>query len=102
MGFLVVSGLNINLTKSELVNFGREDKQEGLACVGLQIIQIANKISRAAFGSKLQGFNDLEPVIDRFEHRVAGWKNVYYLKGEGSLLLEALLAVYHFCPFSLS
>jgi hypothetical protein len=73
--FEAVSGLKINLFKSEIVPVG---DVEGLAIVlGCQVASLLMKyLGRAPYKASTI-WND---IIEKMEHRLAGWKMLYLSK----------------------
>lgn len=56
MGFQVVSGLSINLAKSELIRLEMQMDNVGLAKVlGCRVAKLSTRYLRAVVGCKIQG-----------------------------------------------
>jgi len=77
-----VSGLKINLAKSEIVLVGKVGDVEGLACIlGFRVsIVFADEVLEFAFGCVLQGYIYLEWHNEKIERRLVGWKRLISLK----------------------
>lgn len=87
MGFQVVLRLNINLTKLELVRLVGAKDQEGLARVlWCNVTKLSIKYLGMPLGANYKDSKTWEPMINRFEQRLAGGKRAYCQKVEDSLL----------------
>lgn len=70
--FQVISGLNINLQKSELVMLRSKGNGDQLAnALGCKIVNLSIKYLGLPLGAKFKDAKFWDPVIDLFERRLA-------------------------------
>jgi hypothetical protein len=91
--FVAVSGLRINLAKSELVLIGNIMNVQGLASVlGLRVSFMPMKYRvlplRALFKTK----SIWEDIIEKVERCLAGWMRMYLSKGGRVTLIKSTLS----------
>jgi hypothetical protein len=91
--FVAVSGLRINLAKSELVLIGNVMNVQGLASVlGLRVSSMPMKYRvlplRALFKTK----SIWEDIIEKVERCLAGWMRMYLSKGGRVTLIKSALS----------
>jgi hypothetical protein len=85
--FEVTSGLRINLGKSELVPVGAVPCIEELADIlGCKTSQLPMKYLGLPLGAKFKAKDIWNPIVEKMEQRLAGWKRIYLSK-EGHLTL---------------
>ncbi|XP_050281856.1 uncharacterized protein LOC126722748 [Quercus robur] len=81
-----VSGLRINLGKSELVPVGRVYNLETLVgLLGCGQSSLPLKYLGLPLGAKFKDLSVWNPILERMERRLASWKRMYCLKGVGRL-----------------
>ena len=87
--FEVVSGLKINLGKSELVSIGNVPNMEELVeMLGCRQSSLPLKYLSLPLGATYKEELIWNPVLEKMEWRLAGWKKMYLSKG-GKFLLRA-------------
>ena len=80
--FEIVSGLKINLDKSELVLVGVVPNFEMLVDVlGCKQGSLSMKYLGLPLGAKWKDRAVWNPIIEKVERRLAGWKRLYLSKG---------------------
>jgi hypothetical protein len=78
-----VSGLKINLSKSKIVPIGDVGDVEGLACIlGCRVALLPMKYLGLLLGAPYKAFSIWIGIIEKIEHRLAGWKRLYLSKGD--------------------
>ncbi|XP_023916416.1 uncharacterized protein LOC112028013 [Quercus suber] len=85
--FEAVSGLKINLGKSELVPVGMVDNLDLLLIVlGCKQGTLPMKYLGLPLGAKFKDKAIWNPILEKIERRLAGWKRLYLSKGEKFLM----------------
>jgi hypothetical protein len=80
--FEVVSGLRINLGKSEIVPIGEVEDAEDLAHLfGCRVASLPMKYLGLPLGASYKSTAIWNGVIEKMERRLAGWKKLYLSKG---------------------
>ena len=80
--FEAVSGLKINLSKSEIVPVGDTPNIEEIKQIlGCQQSVLPMKYLGLPLGAKFKEKSILNPDIEKVERRLAGWKRLYLSKG---------------------
>lgn len=75
MGFQAVLGLNINLSKSEMVRLRSEGDPNGLTrAPGCKVVSLPITYLGLPFGAKFKEAMMWELVVNKFEKRLKGWK----------------------------
>lgn len=75
MGFQVVCGLKINLSKSEFVGLGEaDDKSYLVEALGCKKSNIPRKYLGLPLGAIYKDRRTWDPIFNRIERRLAGWK----------------------------
>ena len=90
--FEVVTGLRVNMSKSEMVPIGDVDNISSLADILSSYWGFANDLHWDAFRSFLQGYRVWNPIIEKVERRLAGWKKLYFSRGGRLTLLKSTLS----------
>ena len=77
-----MSGLRINLGKSELVLVGEVQNLEALVgLLGCGKSSLPLKYLGLSLGAKFKDLFVWNPILKRMERRLAGWKRLYLSKG---------------------
>jgi hypothetical protein len=91
--FEAVSGLKINLGKSEIVPVGEVLNLEVLAQIlGCQTTSLPMKYLGLPLGASFKAKSIWNPIIERMEKRLAGWKRLYLSKGGKATLIKSTLS----------
>ena len=91
--FEIVSGLKINLDKSELVLVGVVPNFEMLVDVlGCKQGSLSMKYLGLPLGAKWKDRAVWNPIIEKVERRLAGWKRLYLSKGGRLALIKSTLS----------
>ena len=89
----MVFGLKINLGKSEMVSMGEVPNLEDLAQIlGCQIASLPMKYLGLPLGATFKAKSIWNPIIERMEKRLAGWKRLYLSKGGKVTLIKSTLS----------
>lgn len=75
--FEVVLELKINLAKAQLVHVGSVEDVGGLARILGCKVSSAYEVSGSSFGGFFQGKMNMGGIIEKMEHRLARWKQLY-------------------------
>jgi hypothetical protein len=91
--FEAVSGLRINLGKSEMVPVGEVPHMEDLALIlGCKVAPLPMKYLGLPLGAPFKAKLIWNPIIERMEKRLAGWKRLYLSKGGKVTLIKSTLS----------
>jgi hypothetical protein len=91
--FEAVSGLKVNLTKSNLIPVGNIDQVERLAdIIGCGIACLPAKYLGLPLGASYKSTYIWDGVIEKIEHRLASWQMLYLSKGGRVILIKSTLA----------
>jgi hypothetical protein len=91
--FEAVSGLKVNLAKSELVPVGNVDNVEGLADImGCGVSSLPMKYLGLPLGASFKAKSIWNEVVEKIERRLAGWKRMYLSKGGRITLMKSTLS----------
>ena len=103
MWFKAVSGLKINLNKSEILPIGPVANLEGLASeLGCKIGSLPTTYLGLPLGAKHKAQSVRDSVEERFRKRLASWKLQYISKGGRATLIRSSLSslpIYHLSLF---
>jgi hypothetical protein len=91
--FEAISGLRVNLGKSELVQVGEVPFLEELADIlGCQTSTFPMKYLGLPLGAKFKSLDIWNPIVEKMERRLAGWKRIYLSKGGRLTLIKSTLS----------
>jgi hypothetical protein len=91
--FEATSGLRINLDKSELVQVGEVPCLEALADIlGCKTSKLPMKYLGLPLGAKFKSKAIWNPIIEKMERCLAGWKRIYLSKGGRLTLIRSTLS----------
>ena len=91
--FEVVSGLKINLGKSELVPVGVVHNFDLLLNVlGYKQGSLPMKYLGLPFGANFKDKTIWNPILEKMERNLAGWKRLYLSKGGRVTLIKSTLS----------
>ena len=91
--FEAISGLKINLGKSEMVLVGVVSNMEGLAGIlGCNCVALRMKYLGLPLGAKFKETTIWNPIIEKMERRLVGWKRLYLAKGGKVTLIKSTLS----------
>jgi hypothetical protein len=91
--FEATSGLRVNLGKSELVQVGEVPFLEELADIlGCQTSTLPMKYLGLPLGAKFKSLDIWNPIVEKMERRLAGWKRIYLSKGGRLTLIKSTLS----------
>ncbi|XP_035544681.1 uncharacterized protein LOC118348042 [Juglans regia] len=91
--FEAVSGLKINLAKTEMVAVGEVRNIRGLANIlGCGVVSLPLKYLGLPLGASFKAKTIWEGVLEKFERRLAGWKRLYLSKGGRITLMKSILS----------
>ena len=93
MWFEAMSGLKINLNKSEITSIGPVTKAEELASkLGCKIGSLPTSHLGLPLGAKHKALGVWDSVEERFRKRLASWKIQYISKGGRVTLIHSTLS----------
>uniref|UniRef100_A0A2N9I5C4 Reverse transcriptase domain-containing protein n=1 Tax=Fagus sylvatica TaxID=28930 RepID=A0A2N9I5C4_FAGSY len=91
--FEAISGLRVNLGKSELVQVGEVPFLEELADImGCKTSTLPMKYLGLPLGAKFKSKDIWNPIVEKMERRLAGWKQIYLSKGGRLTLIKSTLS----------
>jgi hypothetical protein len=91
--FEAVSGLKVNLAKSNLIPVGNVDQVESLADIlGCGVAILPVKYLGLPLGASDKSIHIWDGVIEKIERRLASWKRLYLSKGGRVTLIKSTLA----------
>jgi hypothetical protein len=93
LAFEGVSGLKVNLSKSELVPVGNVVDVEGLADIlGCRVSSLPLKYLGLPLGASFKAKPIWNGVIEKIDRRLASWKRMYLSKGGRITLIKSTLS----------
>jgi hypothetical protein len=91
--FEAVTGLKVNMTKSEMVPIGEVDGLSALAdLLYCHIGSLPLQYLGMPLGASYKALAIWNPIIEKIERRLAGWKKIYLSKGGRLTLLKSTLS----------
>jgi hypothetical protein len=91
--FEVVTGLGVNMAKSELVPVGQVLNLSLLADIlCCRIGSLPMSYLGLPLGASFKASSVWNPILEKVERRLAGWKKLYLSKGERLTLLKSTLS----------
>ena len=91
--FEVVSGLKVNLGKSELVAVGAVHNMDLLvAILGCKQGSLPMKYLGLPLGAKFKDKSIWNPILEKMERKLAGWKKLYLSKVGRVTLIKSTLS----------
>ena len=91
--FEAVTGLKVNMTKSEMVPIGEVDGLSALVdLLYCHIGSLPLQYLGMPLGASYKALAIWNPVIEKNERRLAGWKKIYLSKGGRLTLLKSTLS----------
>jgi len=91
--FEAISGLKVNLAKSNLIPVGHVDQAKRLADIlGCGFATLPVKYLGLPLGASYKSTHIWDGVVEKIEHRLASWKMLYLSKGGRVTLIKSTLA----------
>ena len=103
--FQAVTGLKVNVSKTELVPIGEVNNVHALAeILGYRIGSLPMTYLSMPSGASHKSPSIWNPILEKFHRKLAGWKKLYLSKGGRLTLLRVrflafLLTIYPLLPF---
>jgi len=88
--FEAVSGLRINLSKSEIVSVGEVGKLASI--LGCGVASLPLKYLGLPLSAKYKDSHMWNSIIEKMENRLSGWKRLYLSKGGRLTLINNTLS----------
>ena len=91
--FQAVTGLKVNVLKTELVPIGEVDNVHALAeILGCRIGSLPMTYLGMPLGASHKSPSIWNPILEKFHRKLAGWKTLYLSKGGRLTLLKSTLS----------
>ena len=93
LSFQVVAGLKVNVHKSEMVPIGEVDDVYALAeILGCKVGKLPMSYLGMPLGASHNSPSIWNPILEKFERRLARWKKLFLSKGGRLMLLKSTLS----------
>ena len=97
MWFEAISGLRVNLTKSEIIPVSRVDNVVALAIeLGCGVGFVPTSYLSLPLGAPHKLVWVRDSIEERFHKRLASWKMQYISKGGRTMLIQSTLSIFQF------
>jgi hypothetical protein len=91
--FEAVTGLKVNMTKSEMVPIGEVHNLSAMAkLLYCRIGSLSLQYLGMPLGASYKALEIWNPIIEKIERRLAGWQKMYLSKGGRLTLLKSTLS----------
>jgi hypothetical protein len=91
--FEAISGLKINLSKSEVDPVGQVPDIKLLANImGCNITYLPMSYLGLPLGAKFKSKQIWDPILEKMERKLAGWQRMYFSKGGRVTLIKSTLS----------
>jgi hypothetical protein len=91
--FEAISGLKINMLKSEMVPVGHVPNLVDLAAImGCKIAQLPMSYLGMPLGTKFKSKSIWDPILEKMERKLSGWQRMYLSKGSRVTLIKSTLS----------
>ena len=91
--FQAVIGLKVNVSKSEMVPIGEVNNVHALAeILGRRVGSLPMTYLGMPLGASHKSLSIWNPILERIEWKLSGWKKLYLLKGDQPTLLKSMLS----------
>ena len=91
--FQAVTGLKVNVSKSELVPIGEVNNVHALAeILGCRIGSLLMTYLGMPLGASHKSHSIWNPILEKINQKLAGWKKLYLSKGGRLALLKSTLS----------
>ena len=93
LSFQVVTGLKVNVHKSEMIPIGEADDMQALANIlGCRVGTLPMSYHDMPLGASHNSPSIWNPILEKIEQKLAGWKKLYLSKGGQLMLLKSTLS----------
>ena len=91
--FQAMTGLKVNVQKSEMVPIGEVDDVHALAKIlGCRVGTLPMSCLGMPLGASHNSPSIWNPILEKIERKLAGWKKLYLSKGGRLMLLKSMLS----------
>ena len=103
--FQVFTGLKVNIGKSEIVPVGEVNNLDALAnIIQCRVGSLPMKYLGMPLGNSFKTASIWNPILEKIERKLSGWKRIYLSKGGRLMLLKSTLSslpTYYLSLFSI-
>ena len=93
LSFQVVTGLKVNVHKNEMVLIGEVDDVQALADIlGCRVGTLPMSYLGMPLGASHNSPSIWNPILEKIERKLTGWKKLYLSKGGRLMLLKSMLS----------